>query len=71
MFTKAYIVLADCHYKLNKDYEALYILKSCLQTKSDVLKPIEKKEIKILMGTIYMNMKQNKPAIDCFREVLS
>lgn len=23
------------------------------------------------MGTIYMNMKQNKPAIDCFREVLS
>jgi tetratricopeptide (TPR) repeat protein len=36
-----------------------------------VLKFIEKKEIKILMGTIYMNMKQYKAAIDCFREVLS
>jgi tetratricopeptide (TPR) repeat protein len=71
MYTKAYIVLADCYYKMNKDSEALDILRNCLQTKSDVLKSIEKKEIKILMGTIYMNMKQYKPAIDCFREVLS
>jgi hypothetical protein len=52
---------------LEKDKEGLEVLNTCLKLNSDVLKLIEKKEIKVLMGTIYMNMKQYKPAIDCFR----
>lgn len=68
---KAYIALADCYYKLERNQEGLDILNNCLDCNKDVIKSIEKKEIKILIGTIYMNGKQYKDAIDCFREVLS
>ena len=55
-YSKAYIALADCFYKLEKDKEGLEVLDSCLKLNSDVLKLVEKKEIRVLMGTIYMNM---------------
>ncbi len=37
----------------------------------EVVKLGEKKEIKMLMGTILMNKKQFKEAIDCFTEIVN